>query len=183
LESQKVGGVFEIEGFSRWYKSPEMLYGSRAYTTTTDIWSFGCILAEMLNGVPFLKGMNEIDQLGRVIRMIGSPTPETWPAVKSMPDYGKIEFDHAVAQDLTKVFPNAGKLAIDFLKAILKYDGRLTAEEALQHPYLVEYSKASLEELSLSKYIFPRKKQSDRTIEEVLFGRKEEITSPILQNN
>jgi len=57
----KVNGKFPIEGFSRWYKAPEMILGSRSYNQSVDIWSLGCIFEELLQGIPLFKGNNEID--------------------------------------------------------------------------------------------------------------------------
>lgn len=52
---------FQIEGFSRWYKAPELLMGSKSYDYQIDLWSLGCVAGELINGVPLFPGINEID--------------------------------------------------------------------------------------------------------------------------
>ncbi len=78
FSKNKVDGKFPIEGFSRWYKAPEMILGSRSYDQSVDNWSLGCIYAELLQGVPLFKGNNEIDQISRILKLLGSPTQENW---------------------------------------------------------------------------------------------------------
>ena len=80
--SDKKNGAFSIEGFSRWYKAPELLFGSRDYNNSIDIWAMGCIFGELINGFPLFPGVNEIDQLGRIGEVLGSPTPENWKVFK-----------------------------------------------------------------------------------------------------
>jgi cyclin-dependent kinase len=64
-----------------WYRAPDILMGSRHYSTTVDIWSVGCIFAEMLNGRPLFPGSNESDQLLRIFKTLGTPTQQSWPGV------------------------------------------------------------------------------------------------------
>ena len=56
------------------------------------MWAVGCILGELLNNSPLFPGENDIDQLGIVIKSLGTPTPESWPGVDQLPDYSKITF-------------------------------------------------------------------------------------------
>ena len=58
-----------------WYRSPDVLMGSRRYSTPVDIWSVGCIFAEMANGRPLIAGTSEGDQLERIFRLLGTPPP------------------------------------------------------------------------------------------------------------
>ena len=73
----------------RWYRAPELLYGSRDYDQGVDLWAVGCILGEMINNCPLFPGENDIDQLGLVIRHLGTPTQHVWPGVSQLPDYSK----------------------------------------------------------------------------------------------
>jgi len=125
----KKNGAFSIEGFSRWYKAPELLFGCRDYDSYIDIWSVGCIFGEMLNGNPLFPGVNEIDQLGRIGGILGSPSPGNWKSIVKMPDYGKIMFKETIARDFKELFPNALERERDLLGKMLKYDERITAEE------------------------------------------------------
>ena len=66
---------------TRWYRAPELLYGARKYTEGVDLWAVGCIFGELLNFSPLFPGENDIDQLGIVIRKLGTPNEECWPGI------------------------------------------------------------------------------------------------------
>ena len=95
LTDKDAEGNFPIEGFTTWYKPPEVacllikvLFGCRNYDTSFDIWGFGCIFGEMLNGAPLFPGNNDLHQIGKISDFLGSPTAENWPSVGNLPDYG-----------------------------------------------------------------------------------------------
>lgn len=69
--------IFKVA--TRWYRAPELLYGARKYTEGVDLWAVGCIFGELLNCSPLFPGENDIDQLGIVIRKLGTPNEECWP--------------------------------------------------------------------------------------------------------
>lgn len=85
---------YVIEGFSRWYKAPELLMGSKSYDYQVDLWSYGCVMAELVKGVPLMAGINEIDQLARIARILGCPCNRHWKQIIQMPDYNKIQFNY-----------------------------------------------------------------------------------------
>eukprot|EP00696_Hemimastix_kukwesjijk_P006343 gnl/Hemi2/18029_TR5956_c0_g1_i1.p1 gnl/Hemi2/18029_TR5956_c0_g1~~gnl/Hemi2/18029_TR5956_c0_g1_i1.p1 ORF type:complete len:337 (-),score=82.36 gnl/Hemi2/18029_TR5956_c0_g1_i1:79-1089(-) len=122
---------------TRWYRSPELLFGSRQYTTEADMWAVGCILGELLNHSPLFPGENDIDQLFHVLRVLGTPTEQTWPGSGKLPDYNKIVFDAMPAVPLAEVLPNAPAEAISLLSRLLVYppSSRISAAEALRDPY------------------------------------------------
>lgn len=62
-----------------WYRAPDVLLGSRNYTTSIDLWSIGCIFAEMVSGRPLFPGKNNEDQLLRIFKLLGTPNEATWP--------------------------------------------------------------------------------------------------------
>lgn len=71
-----------------WYRAPEILLGTKFYGTGVDIWSLGCIFAEMINrGQTPFQGDSEIDQLFKIFRVLGTPDEECWPGVRQLPDY------------------------------------------------------------------------------------------------
>lgn len=70
-----------------WYRAPDVLMGSRNYSTSVDIWSVGCIFAELLNGKPLFTGSSNKDQLKRIFRAMGTPTEESWPGVSQLPEF------------------------------------------------------------------------------------------------
>ena len=65
--------------FSRWYRPPELLFGCRYYSTAVDIWSVGCIFAELMLRTPYLPGESDMDQLKTIFRALGTPTEDDWP--------------------------------------------------------------------------------------------------------
>jgi serine/threonine protein kinase len=87
-----------------WYRPPELLLGSTTYSTTVDIWSTGCVLAELEMGRPFLPGRTEIEQLDYIFRTIGTPTDENWPGMTKLPNYLTMS-----ANTVTKTFPMYGQ--------------------------------------------------------------------------
>lgn len=70
-----------------WYRAPEILLGSPHYSTAVDMWSVGCIFAEMLTMQPLFPGDSQIDQLFKIFRALGTPTEEMWPGVTALPDF------------------------------------------------------------------------------------------------
>ncbi len=122
---------------TRWYRAPELLYGSRTYTEAVDLWSVGCIFGELLNNSPIFPGENDIDQLGIVIKILGSPNENIWPGVKELPDFSKITFPDTEPVRLEEIVPDAPPEAVDLFKQFVKYDSRkrISAQDALAHVY------------------------------------------------
>lgn len=125
---------------TRWYRAPELLYGARDYTEGVDLWAVGCILGELLNNCPLFPGENDIDQLGLVIRHLGTPTQESWPGVTALPDYSKITFPDTVGMAYTDMVPEASLAAVDLLSNLVIYDSskRLSAAKATRHHFFYE---------------------------------------------
>ncbi|KAK9766671.1 Cyclin-dependent kinase catalytic subunit [Basidiobolus ranarum] len=119
-----------------WYRAPEVLLGSKHYATGVDMWSVGCIFAEMSNKRPLFPGDSEIDELFKIFRLLGTPTEEEWPGVTSLPDY-KQSFPKWKGQSLAKAVPNLDPLGLDLLQKMFIYDPalRISAKKALAHPY------------------------------------------------
>lgn len=121
-----------------WYRSPDVLLGSRKYSTPVDVWSIGCIFAEMSNGRPLFPGTSEGNQLDLIFRKLGTPTEKIYPAIVELPDY---------AADFKRYPPPAGGLqslcprlispGVQLLNQMLQYDPakRIACKNALEHPY------------------------------------------------
>lgn len=69
---------------TRWYRPPELLFGCRYYSTAVDIWSVGCIFAELMLRIPYLAGESDMDQLKTIFRALGTPTEDDWPVCMSV---------------------------------------------------------------------------------------------------
>merc|ERR1712133_194610 len=91
-----------------WYRAPEVLLGTKFYSTAVDIWSIGCIFAEMITRKALFQGDSEIDQLFRIFRTLGTPDESTWPGVTSLPD-SKSSFPKWQPNDLTRLIPTLDK--------------------------------------------------------------------------
>ncbi|KAE9603264.1 hypothetical protein Lal_00008195 [Lupinus albus] len=128
--------TFTHEVVTLWYRAPEILLGSRHYSTPVDVWSVGCIFAEMINQQPLFPGDSEIDELFKIFRIMGTPNEETWPGVTSLPDF-KSAFPKWSAKDLATLVPDIEPAGLDLLKSMLCLDPskRITARNALDHEY------------------------------------------------
>lgn len=126
--------IYTHEVVTLWYRAPEILLGSKYYTTGVDVWSLGCIFAEMILRRPMFPGDSEIDQLFRIFRTLGTPCENTWPGVSQLSDYKSVfpKFDPQNIPD------PIGKLgADDLFKKLMVYDPskRISAKNAMLHPY------------------------------------------------
>jgi len=126
---------FTHEVVTLWYRSPEVLLGSRHYSTPIDLWSVGCIFAEMASGKPLFPGKNAKNQLMKIFRILGTPTLSDWPRMAELPEY-QPNYPFFEAQSLGKSV-QLNHVGLDFLKAFLQYDPskRISAENAVKHPY------------------------------------------------
>ncbi|KAG1795666.1 kinase-like domain-containing protein [Suillus plorans] len=134
--------TYTHEVVTLWYRAPEVLLGSRHYSTAIDMWSVGCIFAEMvMRGSPLFPGDSEIDQIFKIFRILGTPSEETWPGVTQLPDY-KDTFPRWSKQELKGVVPNLDEQGLDLLAHTLTYDTakRISAKRALSHPYFAHYT-------------------------------------------
>ncbi|KAJ3395935.1 negative regulator of the PHO system, partial [Chytriomyces hyalinus] len=128
--------TFSNEVVTLWYRAPDVLLGSRNYSTSIDIWSTGCIMAEIYSGKPLFPGKTNEDQLLRIFKLLGTPTEQTWPHVTEMPEY-KATFPSYPAQSLSQRLPMMDQIALDLLNRMIQYQPqmRISAKEALQHLY------------------------------------------------
>lgn len=129
--------AFSHEVVTLWYRAPEVLWGSRKYSSAIDIWSSGCTFAEMISGSPLFTGRNDRDQLTKIFRVLGTPTPELWPDIVDLPDFNLAECPAFPRQNLNEMFGSIGEEGVDLLARMLEYDPakRISARDALNHPF------------------------------------------------
>mmetsp|Transcript_27359 Transcript_27359/g.52085 ORF Transcript_27359/g.52085 Transcript_27359/m.52085 type:complete len:377 (+) Transcript_27359:379-1509(+) len=127
---------------TRWYRAPEILLGSTKYTFGVDMWSSGCILGELLGGKPMFQGTSTMNQLDKIMEITGRPTQDDINAIQSPFAATMLESLPGVnARSLRELFPNATPEAEDLLLRLLQFNPmkRITAEEALRHPYVAQF--------------------------------------------
>lgn len=126
---------------TRWFRAPELLYGSTTYGLEIDLWSLGCVFAELLTLEPLFPGTADIDQLGRIFNVLGNLTDEVWPGCSKLPDYRTISFNKVENPiGLEACLPNHSPDEISLVKKLVCYDpaSRATAMELLHDKYFSE---------------------------------------------
>ncbi|KAK9838165.1 hypothetical protein WJX81_005984 [Elliptochloris bilobata] len=128
-------GRYTDQVFARWYRAPELLFGSTAYGPSVDMWAAGCVFAELLLRRPWLPGVSDLDQLGKVFQALGTPTPAAWPGAEGLPQF--VAFQPTPAPPLRANFRQANEDALDLLARLVAFDParRPSAIEALAHRF------------------------------------------------
>lgn len=128
--------TFSNEVVTLWYRAPDVLLGSRTYNTSIDIWSAGCIMAEMYTGRPLFPGTTNEDELHKIFRLMGTPSEHSWPGISRFPEY-KTNFPIYATQDLRNILPQVDSQGLDLLTRMLQMrpELRVSAKDALQHPW------------------------------------------------
>lgn len=134
---------------TRWYRAPELLLSCEEYMSAIDVWSVGCIFAELLGRKPIFPGKDYLHQLKLILNTIGSPDPDT--GLRFIHSHKARAFIRSQPRTprvcLAQLYPNANPLALNLIDRMLVFDPgqRITVEEALQHPYLSLLHDAALE--------------------------------------
>ena len=127
---------------SRYYRAPELIFGATDYSTAIDVWSCGCVMAELLIGAPLFPGESGVDQLVEIIKVLGTPTRQQ---IKSMnPNYTEFKFPLVQKNPWARVFRSrTPPEAVDLVSSILIYEPkhRHSPLEALCHPFFDELRK------------------------------------------
>ncbi|XP_042419609.1 mitogen-activated protein kinase homolog MMK2-like [Zingiber officinale] len=142
---------------TRWYRAPELLLNCSEYTAAIDIWSVGCILAEIVMRQPLFPGRDYVQQLRLITELIGSPDESSLGFLRSenarryvrqLPRYPR--------QNFAQRFPMMSSGARDLLERMLVFDPsrRITVDEALHHPYLAPLHDVNDEPVSASPFSF-----------------------------
>lgn len=157
-----------------WYRAPELLLGAKQYSTAIDMWSLGCIMAELLSKEPLFNGKTEFDQLDKIFRILGTPNETIWPGFSKLPGV-KVNFVKHQYNLLRKKFPATSftgspvlsDSGFDLLNKLLTYDPekRITAEDALNHEWFHEVPLPKSKEFMPT---FPAQHAQDRRMRRVM---------------
>lgn len=130
---------------TRWYRAPEILLGSTKYSKAVDMWSFGCIIGEMLAGKPIFPGTSTLNQLDRILELTGRPSQEDIDAIQSNLAATMLDsLPPTRTRNFHDFFPSASDDALDLIRRTLQFNPlkRLTVEQALRHPYVAQFHNA-----------------------------------------
>uniref|UniRef100_A0A452RDS6 mitogen-activated protein kinase n=2 Tax=Ursus TaxID=9639 RepID=A0A452RDS6_URSAM len=130
----------EMTGYvvTRWYRAPEVILNWMRYTQTVDIWSAGCIMAEMITGKTLFKGSDHLDQLKEIMKVTGTPPADFVQRLQSADAKNYMKgLPELEKKDFASILTSASPLAVNLLEKMLVLDAerRVTAAEALTHPY------------------------------------------------
>ncbi|CCE83843.1 Piso0_004433 [Millerozyma farinosa CBS 7064] len=172
---------------TRWYRAPEIMLTFQEYTTAIDVWSVGCILAEMLIGRPLFPGRDYHNQLWLIIEILGTPNMEDYYNIKSKRAREYIRSLPFVKKvPLKQIFNDEtiNPLAIDLLEKLLVFNPakRITVDNALLHPYLRLYHDPNDEPVAekIPEDFFDFDKHKDKlTIEDLKKLLYDEIMKPL----
>lgn len=169
---------------TRWYRAPEIMLTFKEYTKAIDVWSVGCILAEMLSGKPLFPGKDYHHQLTLILDVLGTPTMEDYYGIKSrrareyirsLPFKKKIPWK--------AMFPKTSDLALDLLEKLLAFNPvkRISVEEALKHPYLEPYHDPEDEPTAapIPEEFFDFDKNKDNLSKEQLKSEESHYPTPL----
>ncbi|GLI59038.1 hypothetical protein VaNZ11_000864 [Volvox africanus] len=159
---------------TRWYRAPELLLSCETYNAAIDMWSVGCILAELLGRKPLFPGKDYVDQLKLIIKMLGPPSEDDLAFINSskarayiraLPPSEKVNF--------RKKFPDADPLAIDLMEKMLQFDPRkrIDVHQALKHPWLAQLHDEAAEPCAPGEFVldFDEGKLTEQNVRELIY--------------
>ncbi|KAJ1279507.1 hypothetical protein BS78_04G161900 [Paspalum vaginatum] len=157
-----------------WYRAPELLLGAKEYSTAIDMWSLGCIMAELLLKEPLFTGKSEIDQLHKIVTILGTPNEERWHGYSKLPG-AKGKFVKQSYNRLRDKFPavsftgglTLSEAGFDLLNRLLTYDPdkRISADDALKHGWFREVPLAKTKDFMPT---FPALNEQDRRVKKYM---------------
>ena len=143
---------------TRWYRAPELILGKNLYGKEIDIWSIGCLIAELVIKRPLFAGTSDIDQLSRIFNILGTPEQNAWKESCSLPFY--MEFEKVPMADLKEVLGQSDLKLVDIVRFVLRLDPskRPTVDNILESGFLKEIDdeltrQGFLKKLTLNKLV------------------------------
>lgn len=127
---------------TRWYRAPELLLAQDAYSTAIDMWSVGCLVAELYNRRPLFPGSDIKNQIECICRLLGKPLADEINSIRNPKAKAFLfKIPEMRRRSFSEFMPDSTPDARDFVHKLLQFDPRkrMSAEEALAHPYLAEY--------------------------------------------
>lgn len=139
---------------TRWYRAPEIVLGSKKYDETVDMWSAGCILAELMIGNVLFAGKSSLNQIELIVKLLGRPTAEDIKTMKIGNGDLLVECEAKKSKSITSLFKGCSSDAIDLIRKLLVYnpEKRINVEEALKHPFFAKFH-CEEEEIECKKII------------------------------
>ncbi|KAL1503034.1 hypothetical protein AB1Y20_011103 [Prymnesium parvum] len=134
---------------TRWYRAPECLLTDGFYNYKMDMWGVGCVFFEVLSLYPLFPGTNELDQVTKIHQILGTPSPEVLAKLKKHSNsHIDFNFPHKEPQQMSKLIPHCSPECVDIIVKLLAYDpdDRLSARQAVKHPYFKEQRAAEAKE-------------------------------------
>ncbi|CAI9266811.1 unnamed protein product [Lactuca saligna] len=165
-----------------WYRPPELLLGSTDYEASVDLWSIGCVFAELLLGSPILQGRTEVEQLHKIFKLCGSPPEDYWKKSK-LPHATMFKPQHPYESCLLETFKELPKCAVDLIQTLLSVEPykRGTASSALATEYFKTKPHAcdpsSLPKYPPNKEIDAKHREDSRSKKPVRRTRGPEVSS------
>ncbi|CAK69016.1 unnamed protein product (macronuclear) [Paramecium tetraurelia] len=130
---------------SRCYRAPELIFGATDYNTQIDVWSVGCVIAELINGEPLFLGDSAVDQMVEIVKVLGTPSRDQILSMNKNYDMQQYQFATIKQRDWRRVLKTKDPKAIDLVSKLLTYcpKTRLTPLQSLTHPYFDELREQS----------------------------------------
>jgi cyclin-dependent kinase len=137
---------FRNDVVSLWYRAPDILLGNENYSTSVDLWSVGCILAEMVNGGIFFQGYSEKEQINKIFKMLGTPNIKELPMYEKYPGWKEEKWESFPRKNFKELCPKLNNDGLDLLQKLLEFDPekRISAADALEHPFFKDIDEKTL---------------------------------------
>lgn len=116
-----------------WYMPPEILFGATEYTKASDVWSLGCVIAEVTLQRPLWNGTSQLDQICRIVDDLGTPSEDSWPELSDLPDWRKLRFPSNEGKPWIEVLPDVPDGMRELIQGMLVYNPskRLSIDECI----------------------------------------------------